>query len=390
MRAAQLIHTYSRLLLVWLALSLIWSAQPTMVAAAPYPAQATPCSGAHEDVSLPLTDLGSAVYVRMDGENTGQTGGLYPGGANTPPPAHAAAGLALAESVVPLNAAGEPDPSGGRIVLLGIGMSNTALEFRAFRDEVRSDPDVNPRLVAVSGASAGQVAEHWLDPAGPNWQHIADRLRHDRVTAAQVQVAWVKLTRTGGGEFPEKPQQLQADLATVARNLLIHYPNLKLVYFSSRARAFQYWNGLSPEPAAFETGFAVKWLVEQQIEGEAELNYDPARGPVVAPWLAWGPYLWIDGVKPRSDGRVWAQDNLVRDCTHPSDEGVAQVVEMMLAFFKGDPTAQRWFLADPPPVEAGPPLPTATAAPTPTPTTMPADDGPHYGRCIKFLRQCVR
>jgi hypothetical protein len=47
------------------------------------------------------------------------------------------------------------------------------------------------------------------------------------------------------------------NLEAIARNLRTHYPNLKIAFFSSRTRSYTYWRGLSPEPLAFETGFAV-------------------------------------------------------------------------------------------------------------------------------------
>jgi hypothetical protein len=50
----------------------------------------------------------------------------------------------------------------------------------------------------------------------------------------------------------------------------------------------------------------VRWLIQDQIEGDAALNYDASRGPVKAPLLMWGHYLWADGTTPRqSDGLVW-------------------------------------------------------------------------------------
>jgi hypothetical protein len=193
-----------------------------------------------------------------------------------------------------------------------------------------ADDAINPQIVLVNGAFAGQTSETWLDLDSPNWDLQLDRLAHRGVTAQQVQVAWLKQTRTNSGDFPDFAQLIQSDLATIARNMKSHYPNLQIVYLSSRTRSYTYWIGLSPEPAAFEGGFAVKWLIEQQINGDPALNFDPANGPVVAPYLSWGPYLWIDGLNPRSDGLTWTPEDMVRDCTHPSDQGTVKVAQQMM------------------------------------------------------------
>jgi hypothetical protein len=103
-------------------------------------------------------------------------------------------------------------------------------------------------------------------------------------------------------------------------------------------------NGLNPEPQAYESAFSVKWLIENQINGDASLNFDPAKGPVVAPYIHWGPYLWADGLQPRSDGFIWECTDLENDFTHPNTNGVRKVADQLLAFFKTDPTATPWFL----------------------------------------------
>ena len=48
---------------------------------------------------------------------------------------------------------------------------------------------------------------------------------------------------------------------------------------------------LSPEPYPYQDGFAMKWLIADQILSKPEVNYDPAMGPVTSPWIEWGPYL---------------------------------------------------------------------------------------------------
>lgn len=317
---------------------------------------------------MPLNDLGDQEYVRMEEGPTGFYGGLYPDGENSRPPQHEAAGLAAASQIEPLNQAGQADAA-GRIVMISVGMSNAAMEFNRFVSLARDDPDRNPALRVINGAQPGRVTSYWLDPEAEAWDYVDQQLTDFGLSPLQVQVAWVKNVRTGSGLFPEKAQDLQEDLAIIVRNLKIRYPNIKIAYLSSRTRSYTYWNGLSPEPAAFESGFAVKWLIEQQIEGDPELNFDARLGPVVAPFLSWGPYLWIDGQNERSDGRVWLHEDMAPDCTHPSDAGVEKVAEQLWTFFKTDSTARGWYLAD-----AGPsPTPSPTAPPSPTPDATPAE-----------------
>jgi len=311
----------------------------------PLQAQATACTGTFTSVSQPLNDLGANEYVRLGDGPTGFTGGLYSGGTNARPETHEASGVALAQQVTPLDVIGNPDPA-GKIAMISVGMSNSAAEFREFIRLAEVDPEVNPQLVIVNGAQPGQTADAWVDPNAATWQTVDSRLTEAGVTTQQVQIAWVKQTLTGAGDFPAKAQTLQTDLEVIARNLKSRYPNLKLAYYSSRTRSYTYWNGLSPEPVAFETGFAVKWMIEQQINGDADLNFDPASGPVMAPFLSWGPYLWIDGTNPRSDGLTWPQADLVQDCTHPSDSGELKVANQLLAYFKNDTTASPWFLTN--------------------------------------------
>ena len=81
------------------------------------------------------------------------------------------------------------------------------------------------------------------------------------------------------------------------------------------------------------------------MAGNPELNCDPAHGSVRAPWVAWGPYLWADGVKGRKDGLVYVSDDLTAtDRTHPSMAGREKVVKLLMDFFKNDPTSRPWFV----------------------------------------------
>jgi dipeptidyl aminopeptidase/acylaminoacyl peptidase len=91
----------------------------------------------------------------------------------------------------------------------------------------------------------------------------------------------------------------------------------------------------------------VKWLIADQIAGKPELNYDPEKGDVKSPWLIWGPYLWADGLKGRSDGLIYTREDLAEDGMHPSMKGREKVAKQLLTFLKSDPTARIWFVGKP-------------------------------------------
>ncbi|MCB8950295.1 MAG: hypothetical protein H6653_19990, partial [Ardenticatenaceae bacterium] len=262
----------------------------------------------------PLTDLGADLYQ-------GQTGGLYPADQNTPPAAHLAAGLAQAQAIQPLAADGTP-ASDGKIGFISVGMSNAALEFNSFLRLANDDPTKNDAVVIVNGAQGGWTSNKLAEnPNAEYWQVLDERLADNGLTPAQVQVVWLKEARGGvkNEPFPQEPQILQAQLQSIVQLVQARYPNVKIVYLSSRIYGGYATGPLNPEPIAYHSGFAVKWLIEAQINGEPQLNYDPVQGEVTAPWLAWGPYLWADGLTPRSDGLTWACDEFADDGTHPGD-----------------------------------------------------------------------
>ncbi len=291
----------------------------------------------------PLNDLGTGTYQ-------GRQGGLYPGGSNLRPAAHESAGLEQARAVQPLNAQGQPDAS-GKIVLLSIGMSNATQEFSTFKPMADTDPGKNPKLVIVDGAQGGMTASRISNPNLPEyqqfWTTVEARLANAGVTAAQVQVAWVKEADANPtAAFPTHALTLKDEYALIAQILKTRFPKIRLAYYSSRTYGGYASTTLNPEPYAYESGFAVKWLLEDQINASPALNFDPAHGMVKAPWLAWGPYLWADGIRPRSDGLIYTCSDFASDGTHPAPGGARQkVAQMLLNFFKNDSTARLWFLS---------------------------------------------
>jgi hypothetical protein len=276
---------------------------------------------------IPLNDLGNGAYH-------GEEGGLYPGGGNERPAAHDAAGRSLAEEITPIRE---------RIVLISIGMSNTTQEFSRFVPMAMNFPGRNPALLVVDCAAGGQHAAIAADPNSPYWNTVRQRLMQAGVDSTQVRAAWVKEAIPGPTlPFPNDALELKGYFRAIAMNLTDKFPNLKIAYYSTRIYAgyAQGVSQLNPEPWAYQSGF------EDQIEGtDPGLNYDPEAGPVEAPWLAWGPYLWADGLIPRSDGLIWECSDFQNDGTHPSISGRDKVAGMLLDFFTTDLTTTPWFLA---------------------------------------------
>ena len=292
----------------------------------------------------PLTDLGEATYK-------GETGGLYGNGSNEPPASQKNAAKLAAARIVPLDAEGKPSAD-GKIGLLGIGMSNTTQEFSTFKRLADADPARSPNVAIVDVAQGGKASEQWIEPnsdVGKQvWQTVTQRLTAANVSDQQVQVVWIKQAIMGQaryGEFPAHAKKLESDLITTLQLLKARFPNLQIAYLSSRIYAGYATTPLNPEPYAYEGAFSIRWIIDAQVAGDAELNADPAKGEVKAPVVLWGPYLWGDGTTPRSDGLVWNRDDLVeRDGTHPSDSGRRKVADMLMTFFHSDPFATPWYL----------------------------------------------
>lgn len=291
---------------------------------------------------VPVTDLGTGTYL-------GTEGGLYLDGSNVMPSTHDADGLNFAQDVVPRDPSGFPS-STGKIGVLSIGMSIAYDNFQTFTIDATADPSVNPALVMVPGAQPRVGAKDWAQLTFPAWNAIFDYfLPQTGLTSRQVQVAWVEAVDSQpSGSFPEDMTSLQSHLESTAQNLHTLFPNLKLAFFNSREYG-GYSNGLpgsgtnDPEPYAYESAYAVRGMIQDQINGVSSMSY------ANAPWVAWGPYTWANGMIARNDGLVWTCQNFEADGTHTSQPGggTERVANQMMNFFKTTDVTMPWFLASP-------------------------------------------
>ena len=312
-----------------------------------------------DTVRIPLTDLASGTYFR-------NPGGLYPTGLNQAPADHDSAARARRNSIKPLDVNGDESPF-GKYVLISIGMSNTTQEWCSqtsgppcapwtLMGKAATDPTVNHyTLVIVNGAADGQDAPAWTSPTSANYDRIKTaRLAPLGLSENQVQAAWVKL------QDPKPSVSLPADSADanvlltnmglVLRALRARYPNLRIVFLSSRTYGGYATSDLNPEPYAYESGFSVKWAIESQINEIRGLPINPRAGTLnytkkLAPLIVWGPYLWALPT-PRSDGLSWQRSDFEEDGTHPSQIGEGKVGGILLEFFKTSPYAKCWFVAN--------------------------------------------
>src|SRR5262245_17157223 len=305
--------------------------------ALPSPGLAINCAGTSTG-RTPLSDLGTGVYQGFEG-------GLYTGGVNGRPAAHRAAGLEIAGRIVPLDTLGNSSAA-RRVVVISIGMSNCTQEFSALVPKMVADPLRRPEVKPIDCAQGGQAARDIHHASAAYWDTVYTRLRGHGSSPMQAQVVWLKeAERAPAGPFPASAESLAWDLGAIVRVIKQKLPNVRACYLSSRIYAGYATSSLNPEPYAYESGFAVKWLIEAQSAGEDSLNWDPARGPVEAPWLTWGPYLWADGLHPRGDGLTWRCDEYLDDGTHPNNLGRTVVADTLLAFFRGDETTTPWYRA---------------------------------------------
>jgi len=186
----------------------------------------------------------------------------------------------------------------------------------------------------VDGAVGGQDAAIIRNPTASYWLTVTQRLTNSGVTPNQVQVAWLKEAIAGENRaFPLDAQALRDALRDIVTIMESRFPNLQIIYLASRTYAGYATTNLNPEPYAYESGYAVKWLIQERIAGNSS-----------GAWLAWGPYLWTDGLKGRSDGFIWACSDTQADGTHPSASGQQKVAQKLVNFLKTDEMASPWFL----------------------------------------------
>jgi hypothetical protein len=288
----------------------------------------------------PMDLLGTGTYM-------GHVGGLYPGSSNAMPAAHRQAGNNIASTIQPLDANGNPSPT-GKYGLLGMGTSDAAYEFNRFIEYATHEASLNPHLAVAEGAMGAEALDTILGTeANAFWSNIDNWFLPDAgLTPQQVVAIWLEPEDAHPpGLFPFDMQNIYNELLVFIPNLQTRFPNLKLLYLSSRAYA-GYANPVKEvtEPYSYDQGYALQAIIADQLSGDPALNFDPTQGPVVAPWLAWESYKWGNGMEAHN-GLVWACPDFSFDGYHVDGSGEDKVSGLLMNFLKTDPSAAPWFYA---------------------------------------------
>ena len=326
-------------------------------------------SGQTNEMLPPLVDLGPGQTYH------GQEGGLYPDGSNVRPAAHDAAGQKIARSIVPLAADGNPDPIKGKIVIMPVSVSNGYGAWHrgdetntstTFVTRANANPAKNPKLFIAYGFEyqlpGGNKGVGNPGPDSIFYKSLDHALKEQGLTPQQVQIVWLSMPVSGRSwgtnlplvarNFPADAQQSKQAWQEIVHAIYARYPNVKIIYSSTKAAMYMTprdnaeFDGGPIEPWNHDAAWGVKWVIEDQIKGAPDLNYDPARGPVKASWLSWGPYFWSypDGAPRHYDQFVWSRADVASDGLHPSLSGLTKYANMLLHQMTTDPTATPWFL----------------------------------------------
>jgi hypothetical protein len=275
-----------------------------------------------------------------------------------------------------------------------------------FMTRANADPAKNPKLAIAYGFEYQLGSDNDArDPNGNFYDSTDFALEAQGLTPQQVQIVWLfspASPNTGRDAvppasilgFPKDAEVTKQAWKETIYAIRTRYPHVKLIYNSTKGYTYRpLLEGVADrfkdqiriltrrnapvrprdaietikavmrddvpggpiEPWNHDAGWSIKWLIEDQINGDPSLNYDPARGAVHAPWISWGPYFWTygDGTPRAYDGFSWNCGDVYDDGLHLSHSGMYKEVSLLLAQMRSDPTATPWFLGSaevPPPV----------------------------------------
>lgn len=300
------------------------------------PASITPASLTGFNSMIPLDEL--------TGTYKGETGGLYGNNQNVPTGLLADAVKTITNQIIPLNRLGTPDPK-GKIGFVALGQSTTRMVFEQFPRMVSRNKASN--VVLVNAGQDGVIAQNWAG-GGNHWTNTLTKINKSGLSASQVQVAWIEvalLYPANYGDFQSHNNAYESYLQNMINIAKSQFPNLKIVYLSSRYYGGYTTRTTNPEPFAYESAFGIRDLILGQVSGNKTSLSNNLPNTSKQPLLLWGPYYWTNGNIPsKIDGLSWKPNDLEPDGIHPASLGRTKVANQLRDFFTTDTYAKQWFV----------------------------------------------
>lgn len=282
----------------------------------------------------PIDVLQSGVFT--DPQGITHTGGLYPGGVNTPP---ASLQTRLQKAVNKIT---------GPVGIIGLGASNALYEGMEFEDLTAGL--LNAKF--VNGALGSKNLEKMQE--GNYWSYVHNQIALSGISDNDVQIAILESNTFSNlistGSFEDYKNYVVSQLTAVCQRALVEFPNLKIIYFGGTCTSLYALAGYEKflEPWAYYLSWAIKALIEKQINGDPSLSIS---GPTkICPLLAWMTPQWSDGATPNAFGFSWdgedvfpAYPGAIQNGVHPSTAGAQLVANTWLNFFQTDIFTSQFF-----------------------------------------------
>jgi hypothetical protein len=142
-------------------------------------------------------------------------------------PAQETAGITAASLITPRALNGTPS-SNGKVVFLGVGMSNTSNVWNGFRAAMNNAGTAPSTLKWLDATMGGMGAPQWADPSCECWDNLDAKILKAN-SHAQVGAVFLMLVTPYPWQSPSvNAARYQADVEAVVGQLEDRLPNLKL------------------------------------------------------------------------------------------------------------------------------------------------------------------
>lgn len=276
---------------------------------------------------IPLNDPESFTY-------NGINSGLYPWGNQLISNNYKTNYINTSKAIRPLNSSGL-QAKDGKIAILGIGGSNQFIVYNGIKNAWLNDVGFGKKLVFINAGTGGKDLPDIIDPNASYWSRIKKILDSNFVTASQIQIVFcIEDDFKNSDTSFQRAYSIRDQYINLLNTITIKYPNVKLIFIGDRG-----FNGYATlpkynEPRGYLNGWAVKFLVEDYVNGILP-QY---------PFINWLEYYWANGAEPRWDGLTYLQSDFTApEYTHLTPEKANALGLVTHGKLKQDAGALYWY-----------------------------------------------